>query len=245
MSARFLLLCLCAWVVGFTMPVNASPTQVNLEPGATYWISNVADKCYGSNMSGLTVQLTYEYGEVTYTDTLQWRKKGLQWGVFEVNTDVNKKGKTIISLVKSGNTSSGSWTLKAAKGVTLEEVRIDGFSGNTVFDTSFGNKVGTSGSAKGKDARIITSLPGGATVTFTYADLVSLQGSSGAAGDLYRTLDIKFSGTKPISSLMFQADSDRATASPVPVPPSLVMIGSGFLLLLGVRKRGERIWGRV
>ena len=127
MSARFLLLCLCAWVVGFTMPVHASPTQVNLEPGASYWISNVADKCNGSNMSGLTVQLTYEYGEVTYTDTLQWRKKGLQWGVFEVNTDVNKKGKTIISLVKGGNTSSGSWTLKAAKGVTLEEVRIDGF----------------------------------------------------------------------------------------------------------------------
>jgi hypothetical protein len=238
MSARFVfLLGLCAWVIGFTMPVCASPTAVNLEPGATYWISNVADKCYGSNMSGLTVQLTYEYGQVTYTDTLQWTKKGSKWGVFEVNTDVNKKGKTIISLVKGGNTSTGTWTLNVAKGVTLEEIRIDGFPGKAVFDTTFNNNMGTVGSGKGKDVKIISSIPRGTTVAFTYADLVSLEGSNGAVGDLYRSLDIKFSGTKSISSLKFQVDTDTAVASPVPVPPSLVLIGSGLLLLLGVRKR--------
>lgn len=237
MAAKLLfLLCLSGCLVLMTMPVYGSPAPVYFEDGTTYSIDTVQAKSFGSRMAGMLVTFNYTYDGNSYSDVLQWAKRGSRWGVFEVNTDVNPKGKPIIRLVEAGNTHRGAWTLKVAKGVTLETVSIDGLPGNTVFDTTFGGEEGTLGSGKGKDAKVVSLFRKGAAVEFTYSDLAMLEGSAGAVGDLYRHLDMQFSGMQPVTSLVFKADTSVASASPVPLPPSLVLICSGLLFLFCARK---------
>jgi hypothetical protein len=243
----FFLMSLCGCLICLSMPACASPAPVTYVDGTTYSISKVTDKCNGLGMAGMSITFDYVYRGTDYSQTLSWTTvQGIQAGRTWVY-DVNNPKQKLISLVEIGDTSTGNWTLTAVKNVTLKEVDIDGFPGKTVFDTTFNHQKGTPGSGQGKTAKLVSLLPKGATVSFTYQDLVQLQNSTGPVGDLYRCLDIKFAGTKAVPSLVFQADTAAGcpTASPVPVLPSLVLISSGLSFLWGVKKRAARISRKV
>ncbi len=205
---------------------------VYFDPGSTGSVASLQGGCTGASMSGMSVTFDYLYGGKSYSQTVPWTATtGSAGGAFATGGAI-LGGAQILSLVESGNTNSGEWILQSAGGVSVENVVVDGLSGNAVFDAG-GTKT-TPGAGAGKSATCAGFILPGTQVSFTYSDLVMLEGSGGPAGDLYRELEISFSGS-PVSSFSFIAGT--ATVSPLPAPPSLVLISSGLLFLLAVSRR--------
>ena len=122
-----------------------------------------------------------------------------------------------------------------------------------VFDRTIDGTEKTPGSGQGKDF----STTHGGTSQFptlaTYRDQVALVGEA-PQGDLYRTLDIDFIVDFDLSPLgllfgadrdheLFWADTDRITASVVPVPlvaplgSGLSFFATGLLGIIGLRRK--------
>jgi hypothetical protein len=217
------------WVIVLAAPAWAS--TVSFDSGGTGTVSKVLGRTSGANMSGMSVTFDYLYGGQSFSQTVVWKKTGRSSGGAFAVDGVGGVDKTLISLAESGNTNTGRWLLKSMRGVTVEDVVIEALPGNSVFDVR--RKTTTPGAGRGRTAASLSLLSKKAKVSFTYGDLIMLEGSSGPVGDLYRDLRISFSG-KPVSRFSFLAGT--AAVSPLPAPPGLVLISSGLLLLFALGK---------
>jgi hypothetical protein len=155
------------------------------------------------------------------------------------------------SLVQSGDTyyptSGATWTL-ANTGVEggIQSILIDAGPGDTVFDIVLdGNPAneGTPGSLRGYAFDALASTDDTLDILATYIDQVALTGEA-PVGDLWRFLDIDFQDVPfgAENSLVFAADTDNILSGgdiqPVPIPSSLLLLGSGCAILIsGFRRK--------
>ncbi|WP_017316077.1 PEP-CTERM sorting domain-containing protein [Mastigocladopsis repens] len=125
------------------------------------------------------------------------------------------------SLSQSGDTFTQSWTLTANQAIT--SLTINAISGNTIFDTTFDNNEGTSGSALGKTFSVIS---GQSPDSFDYSTPIDI-----SVGDLFGELTLNWNNGFT-GSLEYVADTDSGTKTdpvkpdPNPVPEPLTVLGS-------------------
>lgn len=192
----------------------------------------------GAMMDGMKVQVFFIGSETAAT----WAATG---------TGTGAASGTGWSLAESGDTyrdpwtstgNDGIWTLTNTSAPAIYRILIDAGLGNTVFDTTSPDDpaYGTPGSARGLTFNVVGANP--YDIVATYRDEVALTGSA-PVGDLYRYLDIVFTNTGGFGSgrsLGFIADTDNilfpGDFTPVPLPPSVLLLGSGLLGLVGWRR---------
>jgi hypothetical protein len=127
----------------------------------------------------------------------------------------------------------------------LLSITIDALPGNAVFDRTIDGMEKTPGSGQGKDFSTDYSsiiLP---TVAI-YKNEVAIAGQA-PQSDLYRTLEINWGGTPgpyfPQNKIyeLFIADTDLvvldSTPVPTPVASSLMLLGTGLMGLVGLKRK--------
>jgi hypothetical protein len=122
----------------------------------------------------------------------------------------------------------------------MNSIRFDAGTGDAVFDVVTGSgSPSTTGSADGwafgHDNS--ASYGNGFDITATYSGAVALNGDA-PVGDLYRYLDINFTGDsfEKDDYLTFRADTDSLLYSgdigPVPEPSTILLMSTGVLGLV-------------
>jgi hypothetical protein len=213
----------------------AYTVTVNFDPGVIQSIPGVAQSSNGATMAGMEVQ-THREGMAgqPLDDISIWQATGPESGEIPPN---------IYFLSESGDTFVSEWAMGYLGTAShLSKLTIDAFKGNTVFDTSFDEEegnTGTLGSGLGKTFKVIsyTTDYGLSDVVVTYRDQVAKEGNA-PVGDLYRYLDIEFvGGFRGMPGILeFIADTDSIILTPV--PPTAWLFGLGLAVLgLATRKR--------
>ncbi len=187
---------------------------------------------YGNEMAGMDVWVTFSNGT---TEHAIWDTTGSQSGAASVGG--------YFSISESGDTfGNGAWTLQNLnRTLSITSFTLLGVSGNTTFDRTFGNQVGTLNSAYGKDF----GIGGNYSVTATYSDELNLTGAA-AVGDEWEQLSVAFAnGTffAPDTTAHFTQDTDNAavkgTITPkVPDAGSTgMMLGMGLIGVAALKRR--------
>jgi hypothetical protein len=221
-------------------PALATNVPVYFDAGTTNYIGAVVDyPTTGAGMAGMTVQVSFANGT---SETETWISTGTASGAASgTGWSLAQSGDTF-PYESSDGSLAGYWTLTSNPGsLAISQVRIDALAGNTVFDTN-DNAEGTPGSWYGYDFTLNPDYSPNfdiSGISATYQDAVAIMGSS-PVGDLYRYLDIDFGNDfGPGSSLEFFADTDTDAATPlgnVPLPGTFLLLGSGLLGLVGLRR---------
>jgi hypothetical protein len=201
--------------------VEDTTTTSNI-PGLTGFTTN------GSQMSGMSVTAIFSGG---LNQTLSWATTGATSG------GVTGSG---WGLSLGSDSFGGSWnfsfTAVTAGLGTLTQLILNGDTGLTVFDRSFGG-AGTPGSASGWDFGFISGFDGDATAT--YSDIVAIIPSA-PVGDLFHKLTIDFGQGGPSSDFSFVQDTDNdSRLNQVPEPASLALMGLGLAGLAALRRRKQ------
>jgi hypothetical protein len=201
---------------------------VGSDSGTTHYTPAVNSFKTGSLMAGMRVTVHFADGG---SETATWTSTG---------PDSGGAFGTGWSVVQAGNTFTGDWTLANNTGRRIDRVLIDGAPGDTVFDRTFDGLEGTPDSAAGLDINAATDL----NIVATYRDQVAITGNA-PIGDLYRSLDLRFSDDPAFGGgrLVFTADTDAAQLG-VPEPTTLVLWTAAGLSLAGYtwyrRRRAAR-----
>jgi hypothetical protein len=140
------------------------------------------------------------------------------------------------SLNQSGDTFSLPWTLNSTR--SIASVIINAIPGNTVFDTTFGDAVGTPGSALGKSFTVQSGL---APTSSKYSVPIDI-----SVGDLFGTLTLDWKDGF-LGKLTYLADTDSGTTDdpvkPDPdnsVPEPLTILGTVTAGVFGAALRRKQ-----
>ncbi len=218
------ILIMCTLIASLAMSTaNAATVTVNYDAGTlqdTTAITNYATT--GANMDGMNLEITY--GDGTSTSAL--------WGNTGISSGVATWTGGFLELI--GDSFYSSWNLVAQTGIS--SILLDAAIGNSLFDTTFDNSLGTVGSAAGRDFSV-TSASADYNITATYIDAIGVAGNA-AVGDIYRYLFIDFGQTAYTGTLGFLQDTDNLRdISPVPVPAAAWLFGSALLGFFGFSRR--------
>jgi hypothetical protein len=133
------------------------------------------------------------------------------------------------SLTLNGDSFLEDWIVTNNTVLRLVSITIDAYPGNTVFDIIEDPDL-TPGSERGR-ATFIQGDPGYQLAYF--AGIVNIAGSD-PYGDLWRTLTVIFNNdVKSGESTTWKVDTDNIC---VPIPGSILLMGSGLLSLIGWRR---------
>jgi hypothetical protein len=184
----------------------------------------------GSMMDGMTVTATFSNGLV---ESRSWADTGASSG------GVSGTG---WSLGLNGDSFSTPWNYvdSDTSGRTLVSLELDGSTGLTVFDTTFGGQVGTIGSSLG--ATFFTNLASDASVVATYSRPIAI-GAAAPVLDVYQVVSVNFSGLAgggANQSFNFIQDTDNDSRFAVPEPSALLLLVGGLAAAARRRQRARR-----
>ncbi len=202
-------------------------------------INGVKDTTTAADMIGMTVDVTYfDYLVPGGTNVIQYEWANLS-GYPNDYFGVSLEGGGTLGF--SGNSFFQTWDLTSPD-YEIENIFIDAGAGNTVFDKTFNNQTGTTGSFYGKSFLWDDSAGNPLGITATYSESVNLVGAA-PVGDLFRYLNIEFTGrnfggvNNSTDSLNYYADTDTV----VPEPSTVILMGLGLAGLVGFnRKRNNK-----
>ncbi len=140
---------------------------------------------------------------------------------------------------RGSDTLGGQWKFTNNTLASIDIVKFDAFGADAVFDQILSPN-GTENSDRGSYFYIQGTGP---DVKDEFSGAVVLDGLPAPVGDLYRWLTFDFTdagGLLQGQSFSFIADTDKflAVSSPskVPLPPSVILLVSGVVGLLGLKR---------
>lgn len=179
----------------------------------------------GADMAGMEVTVYYANG---VTDVATWAATGSTSGSAVGNG---------WSLTVLNDTYQYSWKLL---GTDILGFSINGTTGDTVFDRTFGGADGTTNSESGVDLTVYSTGLG--TIDVSYSSAVALSGTS-AVGDLFALLTVYFydeyDQALGLDEFRFKQDTDNSVGhlNPTPEPLSMLLFGTGLAGFLGIRRK--------
>jgi hypothetical protein len=215
--------------------VSASASTINYaeDTGMAYQTPAISTyNTYGNDMAGMDIWVTFSNGS---TEHALWQTTGTQSGAATVGG--------FFTISETGDTFNNlGWTLQNLNStLSITSFTLLGVNGNTIFDRTFNNQIGTPNSASGKDF----SIAGNYSVTATYSDELNLTGSA-AVGDEWEELSVAFArGTffAPDTSVHFTQDTDNAAVSGTITPKvpdagsTSMMLGMGLIGVAALKRR--------
>lgn len=220
-SLLFVLLASIGTASSAAVVINKDLSVTDTIPGLTSFATT------GAEMNGLRVTALFSGG---FTQTLSWATTGGDAG------GVSGAG---WGLSLEGNSFSEAWlfTMDQSLGQLLSFTLDASAPGQvTLFDTTFGNAVGTADSSSGTDFSFENCT--GCNATALYSNVVAVGGNA-PVGDIFHTLQVNFEGgTGPRTNFSFFQDADndsRILVGFVPEPGSaplaaLALLGMGAAL---------------
>lgn len=198
--------------------ISEAGAVVLYDPGTTYQTTALTGFATdGDMMDGMTITAFLNSGAV---ETFSWYDIGTRMGgIYGTGWYLRIYGDSFVY----------DWILLA--NVLINRIIIDAGAGNSVFDVSHDDLVGTPGSARGTTFAVASGLSNDG-VTATYRDSVALTGTE-PVGDLWKVLDISFHAPY-MGYLRFRADTDSIAVPgdldpiAVPEPPVSVLIITGL-----------------
>lgn len=134
---------------------------------------------------------------------------------------------------RGSDTLGGRWKFSNNTLASIDTVKLDAFGADAVFDYLLSPN-GTENSDRGSYAYIQGAGP---DVKDEFSGAVTIDGFSAPEGDLYRWLTFDFTdagGLLQGQSFEFIVDSDNFSA--VPLPPSIILLFSSLLGLIGLKR---------
>ena len=136
---------------------------------------------------------------------------------------------------QGNDTIGGRWTFTNTGSDLINTVLFDAFPANAAFDKEFfpSDTVSTEGSAGGD-----FNFTKGIEPNHEFLGKVKLADSTTAKGDLFRWLSFDYSGQgglKPNEFVEFIIDTDQVVG--VPLPSGIILLLSGMLGLVGLKRR--------
>ena len=212
----------CLLVLMFLVAAQANANVVRNAGTTEYIIGITGYTTYGDNMVGMSVTANFAGAP---SETVFWQATGAGAGA------ANGTG---WSLALSGDSFTSNWTLTNSTRAAMTSLLIDPFPGETVFDTLSNIDFPSMDTPNSENGAAQFNDP----LTGTYTNLVGIIGDANSPyGDLYRYLEVTFGPNYLPSggSVTFLADTDNIGI--VPIPGSLLLLGSGLLSLAGFRLR--------
>ena len=208
--------------------ITETPLPVLSIPGLTAFATT------GADMGGLQVTVAFNNGPA---NTFAWAATGPTSG--GVTTP-------LWSLTLANDSFTTPWVfsfLNPAGTVPLQLTRLalNGTTGLTIFDRTFGGATGTPGSEAGLDFSFAAGSCAGCNALVNYSGQTAI-GAAAAVGDLWQVVDINFiEGTGPRTNFSFMQDSDNDVRAMIPEPETyaLMLGGLGLMALIARRRRAN------
>jgi hypothetical protein len=205
--------------------ITTTPLPVLVAPGLTAFATT------GADMAGLSVTVGFTGGPDT---TFAWGVTGpSSGGVFTPDW----------SLTLDGDSFTSPWVFSflnpAGAALQLRHLTLNGTTGLTIFDRTFGSLEGTPGSSSGLDFAFDAGSCDGCNTLVNYSGQTAI-GAAPAVGDLWQAVDITFlDGTGPRETFSFMQDTDNDIRAMIPEPESyaLMLGGLGLMTLVASRRR--------